>query len=77
MVAHNLLNSVEKETMVGEIDKEISEAFAFAKISKFPNVINWEKLNYSTNSPLADRLLRDTELSEFNQNQEDALPGPY
>ena len=77
MVAHKLLNSVEKEMMVVEIDKEISEAFGFAKISKFPNVIDWAKLNYSTNSPLADRLLRDIELSEFNQNQEEALPGPY
>ena len=77
MIVHNLLNSVEKDTVIGEIDKEISTAFAFAKSSKFPDCINWEKLNYSTNSPLADKLLHDTELSEYNQNQEYAIPGPY
>ena len=77
MLAHGLLNSGEKEKIIGEIDKEIFEAFTFAKNSKFPDGINWEKMNYSTNSPLADRLLRDTELSKFNQNQEYAIPGPY
>jgi pyruvate dehydrogenase E1 component alpha subunit len=77
MIAHNLLNSVEKRTIISEIDKEICDAFAFAKISKFPNVLNWGKLNYSTNSLLADRLLRDIESTEFNQHQKDTIPIPY
>lgn len=77
MIAGDLLSSAEKEQMVGEIDKEIEDAFAFAKKSAFPQKVCWEKLNYSVGSPLADKLLQDIDSQVFDQNQKDTIPGPY
>lgn len=77
MIAQGLLTSSEKAVIVDEIDREIAEAFEFSKKSRFPHVTSWSKLNYSTSSPLADKLLKDTSLGEFDQNQDDTVPEPY
>jgi TPP-dependent pyruvate/acetoin dehydrogenase alpha subunit len=77
MVACGLLTSTVKKAIIDEIDAEIDEALGFAKSSPFPNITDWSRANYSGVSPLADKLLRDVELSEFDQNQADTLPRPY
>ncbi|MDP2624797.1 MAG: thiamine pyrophosphate-dependent dehydrogenase E1 component subunit alpha [Candidatus Peregrinibacteria bacterium] len=77
MVENGLLTASDKEKFLDEINTEIAMAFEFAKKSPFPSKANWQKLNYSQKSPMADKLLQDSELNEFNQNQADTIPGPY
>jgi pyruvate dehydrogenase E1 component alpha subunit len=59
------------------IDAEIADAFAFAKASPFPTGADWDEWNYSSQTPLADRLLEDVEAGTFDQYQAEAIPGPY
>ena len=77
MVAAGLLTPEIRSAIIDEIDKEISEAFRFAKKSPFPSETDWIKLNYSAVSPLADRLLCDSDLPEFDQDQAETTPQPY
>jgi TPP-dependent pyruvate/acetoin dehydrogenase alpha subunit len=77
MIACGLLTLAVKERIVNEIDQEITDAFQFAKSSKFPGDINWLRFNYSNTSPLADSLLHETISGEFDENQEYTIPGPY
>ena len=77
MVACGLLTPMIKAAIVDEIDDEIADAFKFAKSSPFPSDTNWTRLNYSTVSPLADKLLHETQLGEFDQDQADTIPQPY
>jgi TPP-dependent pyruvate/acetoin dehydrogenase alpha subunit len=51
--------------------REIAECFAFAKGSAFPSApASWNALNAATSTPLADRLLVDLDLAEFDARQE-------
>jgi pyruvate dehydrogenase E1 component alpha subunit len=77
MAASGLLVPGAKEEIISAIDAEIADAFSFAKGSPFPGSSDWHDLNYSTSSPLADRLLVDVESAEFDQNQEMTIPRPY
>ena len=63
--------------VVQEVDQEICEAFEFAKNSPFPNNLNFESFNWSHETPLADRYLRDEHQIKFAGNQSEVLPGPY
>ena len=77
MLASGLLTPAIKETMADEIDREIKRAFEFAKAGSFPQLTSWETLNYSAASPLADRLLYDAPMEEFDESQADSIPRPY
>lgn len=77
MVASGLLASSDKEATAREIAEEIAEAFRFAKESAAPAVTPWEAQNYSVGSPVADSLLYDAEVGEFNESQRDTVPQPY
>jgi len=78
MTARNLIKPALKQKLLADIDKEIAEAFEFAKNSPFPTDQDWENLNYNNSSSLADKLLQDTINSEqFNQNQLETVPAPY
>jgi TPP-dependent pyruvate/acetoin dehydrogenase alpha subunit len=77
MVVSGLLASSDKEATAREIDEEIAEAFRFAKESPPPAVTPWEGQNYSAGSPVADSLLYDAEVGEFNESQTDTVPQPY
>lgn len=78
MIAHGLLTTDGKEAIIDDINTEIREAFKFARNSPFPAEPDWEKLNYSDKSPLADELLPSHTPSEyFDQDQEDTIPKPY
>jgi pyruvate dehydrogenase E1 component alpha subunit len=77
MAARGLIDPIVKAALVDEIDAEIAAAFDFAKSSSFPRVRSWAELNYGAGSPVADRLLRESGENAFDQNQADAIPGPY
>ncbi|OGQ05134.1 MAG: hypothetical protein A3F82_02105 [Deltaproteobacteria bacterium RIFCSPLOWO2_12_FULL_44_12] len=77
MVGQNLMDSKIKEKMIVEIDQEIATAFQFAKESPFPHLKEWSQLNYNIDTPQADRLLETIDSSFFDQNQKEAMPGPY
>jgi len=71
------LTDTERESLAREIDAEIAEAFVFAKSSPFPGTTDFERLNRSLGSPLADRCLVEIEPEVFNQNQRLTIPAPY
>jgi len=77
MLQNGLLTAAEKEDLIGSIDKELDEAFTFAKNSPFPVAVDWGPLNYSNASPMADKLLQDLESHDFNPNQAEAKLAPY
>ena len=77
MVQRGLLTTVIKSGLENKINGEIARAFNFAKTSAFPTVDSWEVMNYSLSSPLADRLLADSHLGDFDHSQADAIPRPY
>lgn len=78
MIAHGLLTTDSKDAIINDINTEIADAFKFARNSPFPVEPDWEKLNYSDESPLVDELLPSQTPSEyFDQDQKDTVPGPY
>jgi hypothetical protein len=66
-----------KAAIVEDVDSEIQDAFECAKAGPFPEAADWEELNYSNSTPLADRLLVDSRAGVFDQGQADATPKPY
>jgi len=77
MLQNGLLTASEKQELIDRIDKEIEEAFSFAKKSPFPGAVDWGPLNYSNASPMADKLLQDLESRDFDPNQAEAKLAPY
>jgi len=66
----NLIKSGERESLVLEAQSAIERCFQFAKSSPFPGAPDWEALNLSPDSPLADKLLVEVELANFDAHQE-------
>lgn len=77
MIESGLLTPDVKAELVKKIDEEIQGAFEFAKSSPFPDSPDWDLLNYSSDSPMADKLLADVESTNFDQNQAITIPAPY
>ena len=78
MIANNLLTLEIKENILEDINKKIFEAFEFAKNSPFPKDTDWKNQNYSNETPLADKLLKDnTKSKQFDQDQPEAVLEPY
>jgi pyruvate dehydrogenase E1 component alpha subunit len=74
----HILTSKLKNEMLNEVNKEIIDAFKFAKNSPFPDDTDWETQNYCPNSPLADKLLIDqTQIGQFKHDQAETMPEPY
>ena len=72
-----LTESIENQ-YEAEIATEIAENFKFAKESPFPDDANWQKLNYSDQTPMADKYLVEVESDgNFNHSQNEAKLGPY
>jgi len=63
--------------LIEDIDREIVKAFEFSKNSPFPENIDWELQNYSPDTPLADKLLKDNQFKQFNSDQAETKPEPY
>ena len=77
MVQRGLIDGMFKEALMTDINLEIKAAFEFAKSSDFPVIDSWESLNNANETPDADRLLLDIRVGDFNENQDEAIPGPY
>ena len=70
MLSAGQLSNTEKAKMMSLIEDEITDAFRFAKSSPFPRATtDWGRMNLSASSPLADRLLPDAHIDEFDENQ--------
>jgi TPP-dependent pyruvate/acetoin dehydrogenase alpha subunit len=59
-----------KNLSVRNAQAEIDRCFAAARSAPFPTVSDWEALNRSSSSPLADKLLVEVERSDFDARQE-------
>lgn len=70
LLARGLINAGERERLAPGIQLQIDSCFDFAKSSAFPDEPEWSALNFSTESPLADRLLSELERADFNADQE-------
>jgi acetoin:2,6-dichlorophenolindophenol oxidoreductase subunit alpha len=78
LVENSLLNKQSLEQMNKEIGHEVASAFAFAKSSPFPDDTNWAEQNYCSETPVADRLLKDsTNKWQFDFTQAQTTPEPY
>ena len=60
----------ELEAFRREVASEIARCFSFAKSSPFPAAPDWQALNFAAASPMADRLLAEVELADFDAQQE-------
>lgn len=69
MRARGLLDTAKAAGMVSEVDTEIADAFSFAKNSSFPSPGDWLPMNLSPRNPLADELLPDAHVDEFDETQ--------
>jgi TPP-dependent pyruvate/acetoin dehydrogenase alpha subunit len=69
MKSRGWLSDAGKAEMIRGIDEEIADAFRFAKSSPFPRATDWESMNLSAQSPLADKLLLDVQVDVFDENQ--------
>jgi TPP-dependent pyruvate/acetoin dehydrogenase alpha subunit len=70
MQAANLIDEAGRENFNVETKAEIDRCFDHAKSSPFPDVPNWQALNLSSESPLADKLLAELESANFDAHQE-------
>jgi TPP-dependent pyruvate/acetoin dehydrogenase alpha subunit len=74
----NILTDDLETQYEAEIAAEIDENFKFAKESPFPDDTDWYKMNYSSQTPLADKFLIEVESDgNFNHGQQEAKLGPY
>lgn len=71
------LTNKHKDMLITEMDLEIADAFDYSKNSPFPFPGNWSDSNYSSITPVSDRLLHDGESRLFDENQADTMPKPY
>lgn len=69
MQARGWLTSEAAQAVAARADAEIADAFRHAKGGPFPAGADWRSMNLSAQSPLADRLLADIDVSAFDENQ--------
>ncbi|MBU6178002.1 MAG: hypothetical protein KGO80_09605, partial [Bacteroidetes bacterium] len=58
-----------EESCSSSIRVEIEDAFAFAKESKFPTKTDWQLQNLNPKTPMADKLLKEIDIKNFDANQ--------
>lgn len=63
-------NCIEEERWLEEINREIEDAFTFAKNSEFPVHREWEGLNICPDQPLAEKLLAEIEYKKYSSQQQ-------
>ena len=74
LIKKKYINKNDIKNIIIEIKNEIDESFDYAKKSDFPNVNSWEDLNLSKSTPVADKILKDSEKENFDINQKITLP---
>jgi TPP-dependent pyruvate/acetoin dehydrogenase alpha subunit len=77
MRAQSLIAPDEMESLEQEVASEIERCFKFAKSSPFPTLPDWNTLNWSSASPLADQLLTELELTDFDAQQQSSQAKGY
>jgi len=77
MRAQSLIAPDEMESLEQEVASEIDRCFKFAKSSPFPTLPDWSTLNCSSASPLADQLLAELELTDFDAQQQSSQAKGY
>jgi len=60
-----------------KIYHEINDSFIYAKKSDFPNINSLEDLNLNKETPVADKILKDLEQTNFDSDQKVILPKGY
>jgi pyruvate dehydrogenase E1 component alpha subunit len=70
MQAGNLIDNAEQDKFTAETKVAIDRCFDLAKSSPFPEIPNWLALNFSSGSPLADKLLAELDSANFDAHQE-------
>ena len=55
--------------IIKKIEKEIKDCFHYAKNSEFPDINSFEDLNLSKKTPLADKLLKEFDEPNFDEDQ--------
>jgi len=63
--------------ITNKINNEIKDSFSYAKNSDFPKISSLEKLNINTKTPLADKILKEQNEINFDEDQEVILPKGY
>jgi pyruvate dehydrogenase E1 component alpha subunit len=69
MQADDIIAADEIDGLKRAVASEIEQCFKFAKSSAFPPLPDWESLNSSPISPMADKLLSEFELADFDAQQ--------
>lgn len=69
MQRQSIIAPDEIESLKRAVASEIEQCFKFAKSSPFPSLPDWETLNSSPISPMADKLLAEFELADFDAQQ--------
>lgn len=64
-----LLSESAEQEFKNVVAAEIEKCFGYAKSSPFPSVPEWKSLNTSQSSPMADKLLAEFELADFDARQ--------
>jgi TPP-dependent pyruvate/acetoin dehydrogenase alpha subunit len=77
LVEANHLTPALKQQMESEIADEIAANFKFAKESAFPELPDWQRLNWADTTPMADKVLVTSQEAEFDHDQADARLFPY
>ncbi len=70
MRARGLLADAQRAALARSYETEIAEAFRFAKSSPFPGAPEWQRLNFASETPEADRLLSEVDLGDFDARQQ-------
>ena len=77
LIENGYLSDDDKISFCADIHAEIDDAFNYAKKSPFPEEPTWSELNYCNINFRHQYLLNESDVSQFDQNQEYAIPKPY
>jgi|TARA_Y100000031_G_scaffold132614_1_gene153861 pyruvate dehydrogenase E1 component alpha subunit len=77
LIKKKYLNKNDIKNIKKKINHEISESFDYAKKSDFPVIDLLEDLNLSKKTPIADKILKDLEKTNFDADQKVILPKGY
>lgn len=77
MQSEGFIAPQEMESLKALVASEIERCFHFAKSSPFPSLPDWKILNSSPLSPMADKLLAEFDLTDFDAQQNLNQPKGY
>jgi pyruvate dehydrogenase E1 component alpha subunit len=69
LLSRDIWDSTLEESCSNRTNREIEDAFTFAKESEFPSSFDWELANINPKTPVADKLLKEIEINKFDASQ--------